>query len=301
MKGPFPLVSIITLNYNQANVTVEFLESCRNLTYPNYEILVCDMNSRENPSDIILRGHYPHTSLYLSDVNLGFAGGNNWGMTFAKGDYILIINNDTEVTSNLIELLLIPFQIDEGVGVVCPKIKYFADKNKIQYAGFSRMNRITGRTRTIGNRENDRGQFDEIKPTCGAHGAAMMVRKEVIEKVGRFPEKFFLYYEEWDWATRILSAGYKIFFQGLATVYHKESMSVGRLNPMKEYYLTRNRILYMRRNSYGFRLVAFTAFFAFFTIPKTTVKYLAKGNISFLKAFFKGIKDNLKMSSYSPV
>jgi len=259
------------------------------------------MHSKENLSETIKDGVYPHTTLYLSDTNRGFAGGNNWGMDFAKGDFILIINNDTEVTPNLIEQLLIPFKIDNLTGIVCPKIKYFYDKNKIQYAGFSPMNPVTGRTRTIGNREEDRGQFDEMKPTSGAHGAAMMVKKQLIEKVGRFPEKFFLYYEEWDWATRALKAGYKIYYQGFATVYHKESISVGKLNPMKEYYLTRNRILYMRRNSSGLRLAAFTVFFALFTFPKTIVKHLIKGNLAFLKAFLRGINDNLKMSSWSPV
>jgi len=301
MKNQFPLVSIITLNYNQAQTTIEFLNSCQSLTYPNYEILVCDMNSTESPTLVISNKEYPNTSLYRSKTNLGFSGGNNWGMSFAKGDYFLIINNDTEVTQNLIELLLIPFEMDPNTGVVCPKIKYYSDKTKIQYAGFSRMNTITGRTKTIGNKEDDQGQYDAIKSTWGAHGAAMLVKKEIIEKVGRFPEKFFLYYEEWDWTTRILNAGYKIFFQGLATVYHKESISVGRKNPMKEYYLTRNRILYMRRNSHGIKFLAFTAFFTLFTVPKTTLNYILRGKFSFLRAFFKGIRDNFSISSYSPV
>lgn len=299
MQNQLPLVSIITLNYRQAEVTCEFLESCRKLTYPNYEILVCDMKSDENPSEKIQRGFYPHTTLYLSDRNLGFAGGNNWGMQFAKGDYVLLLNNDTEVTPDLIEKLLIPFSLNPETGVVCPKIKYFSPSDTIQYAGFTKMNPITGRTKTIGNGEPDRGQYDKLAPTWGAHGAAMIVKREVIEKIGRFPEKFFLYYEEWDWSARILKAGYKIYYQGNATIYHKESISVGKLNPMKEYYLTRNRILYMRRNSRGVKFMAFTVFFTFFTLPKTVVKYLVKGNYLFLKAFLKGIKDNLTMSSYS--
>lgn len=295
------LVSIITLNYNQANVTCQLLESCRSLTYPNYEILVCDMHSKEDPSEKIEKGSYPHTTLYMSDRNRGFAGGNNWGMQFAKGEFILLLNNDTEVNPDLIEKLLIPFNQDKTTGVVCPKIKYFDFPNLIQYAGFTRMNSFTGRTKAIGNGEPDRGQYNVITSTYGAHGAAMMVKREVIDQVGRFPEKFFLYYEEWDWSARILKAGYRIYCQGLATVYHKESMSVGKLNPMKEYYLTRNRILYMRRNSPGIKLVGFIAFFLFFTVPKTTLKYLAKGNISFLKAFMRGIKDNFTMSAYSAV
>jgi GT2 family glycosyltransferase len=300
MKKP-PLISIITLNYNQAQVTRDFLESCRNLTYPHYEILVCDMNSSERPHGIIRPEKFPHTSLYCSDRNLGFAGGNNWGMQFAKGDYILLLNNDTEVTPDLIQQLLIPFEKDPQAGVVCPKINYFDQPERIQYAGFRPMNTVTGRTWAIGHQEIDTGQYNHISITYGAHGAAMMVKREVIDKIGRFPEKFFLYYEEWDWSARIQKAGYKIYFQGNAVVYHKESMSVGKSNPLKEYYLTRNRILYMRRNSKGVKLLAFTAFFALFTFPKTILKHLAKGNLPFLKAFLRGIKDNLMMSSYSPV
>ena len=301
MKDSLPFISIITLNYNQAHVTCEFLDSCKALTYPNYEIIVCDMNSKEDPSDLINEGHYPNVSLYLCDSNLGFAGGNNWGMSFAKGDYILIINNDTVVPRNLLEMLLIPFQLDPKIGVVCPKINFFYDKKRIQYAGFNPMNRITGRTKAIGNNEIDYGQFDEIRPTWGAHGAAMMVRRAIIETVGRFPETFFLYYEEWDWSTRILDSGYKIYFQGLATVYHKESASVGNGSPMKEYYLTRNRILFMRRNSKGYKLVLFSFFFITLTLPKNTLQFLIRGNFKFLKAFYKGIIDNFVMSSYSSV
>lgn len=301
MQNHIPLVSIITLNYRQAAVTCEFLESCRKLTYPNYEILVCDMKSAEDPRGIILPEQYPHTRLLCSEVNRGFAGGNNWGMEFAKGDYILLLNNDTEVVPDLIEKLFIPFDIDKRAGVVSPKIKYFVSKEIIQYAGFGKINPFTGRNKTLGYKETDQGQYDEIRPTCGAHGAAMMIKKEVIEKTGRFPEKFFLYYEEWDWSTRIRKAGYKIYFQGLATVFHKESVSVGSQNPMKEYYLTRNRILYMRRNSHGIRFVAFTVFFTLFTLPKTTLKYIVNGNFIFLKAFMKGISDNMKMTAESPV
>lgn len=301
MERQYPLVSIITLNYNQAEITCEFLESCRSLTYPNYEILVCDMDSNEKPTASISRGEYPNTTLHLSEKNLGFAGGNNWGMSFAHGEYVLLLNNDTEVPPDLIEMLLVPFQTDLRAGVVCPKIKYFDHKNKIQYAGFAPMNAITGRTRAIGNWEDDDGQYDRISSTWGAHGAAMMVKKTVINEVGRLPEKFFLYYEEWDWSARILKAGYRIYCQGMTTVYHKESMSVGKLNPMKEYYLTRNRILYMRRNSSRLKLVAFIAFFSFFTIPKTVLKYIAGGKVVFLRAFMKGIKDSFTMSCYSVV
>ena len=163
-----PFVSIITLNYNQALVTREFLESTRKLNYSNYEILVCDMASDINPATIIKAGDYHNTRLLLSTKNLGFAGGNNWGMRQAKGDYIFIVNNDTEVTPDLIHLLLVPFSTNSSIGVTCPKIKYFSNPDIIQYAGFNPINPFTGRTSTIGDKEEDKGQYNISGPTSSA-------------------------------------------------------------------------------------------------------------------------------------
>jgi GT2 family glycosyltransferase len=292
-----PFVSIITLNYNQAAVTADFLESSRILLYRNYEILVCDMASAINPATLFDPGAFPNTRLLLSEKNLGFAGGNNWGMRQAKGDFIFIVNNDTELTPDIIQLLLLPFFQDPSIGVVCPKIKYFYNRRMIQYAGFREMNSFTGRTSTIGDGESDNGQYDKQGPTFGAHGCAMMVKKEVIDKTGMFPEKFFLYYEEWDWSARIRKAGYLIWYQPEATIYHKESQSVGKENPMKVYYHTRNRILYMRRNSDPFHLAVFTIFFLFFTLPKAIFGYLIKGQKKQLKYFLKGVLYNLSHSA----
>jgi GT2 family glycosyltransferase len=296
-----PLVSVITLNYNQAKVTCEFLESSRKLQYRNYEILVCDMASNEDPTPLIEAGNYPNTRVLLSSKNLGFAGGNNWGMAQAKGAYIFIVNNDTEVTPDLINKLLAPFAKDANIGVVCPKIKYWDNKDIIQYAGFNKMNPITGRTSTLGDKEKDLGQHDVPGPTHGAHGCAMMVKREVIERVGMFPAKFFLYYEEWDWSARILRAGYKIWYEANAVIYHKESMSVGKNNPMKVYYHTRNRILYMRRNTSLPQLVLFVLFFSFFTAPKAIFKYIFTRQFSQLRYFIKGVAWNLYSSSHSAV
>jgi len=301
LKDDLPFISIITLNYNQTSVTCEFLESARHLSYPNYEILVCDMASDKDPSSLIKSGNYPHTQLLLCKENLGFAGGNNWGMRQAKGDFIFIVNNDTEVTPDLLDKLLQPFQENKLIGVSCPKIKYFHEPTVIQYAGFNPMNPYTGRTTVIGEREEDRGQHNHSRPTYGAHGCAMLVSRQVIEKVGMFPEKFFLYYEEWDWSLRIMRAGYKIWYTADAVIFHKESVSVGKNNPMKVYYHTRNRILFMRRNVNFFQMIIFTGFFILLTIPKSLIGYLARGEKQQLKYFMKGVFWNIYSSSYSKV
>lgn len=301
VKKELPFISIVTLNYNQADVTCEFLESARLLTYPHFEILVCDMGSAEDPSAKIIAGNYPNTRLLLAKKNLGFAGGNNWGMRQAKGDFIFIVNNDTEVTASLLQDLLLPFQTRNDIGVSCPKILYFHHPNIIQYAGFNPMNHFTGRTSSIGNLEPDNGQYNISGPTYGAHGCAMMVKREVIDRVGMFPEKFFLYYEEWDWSARILRAGYTIWYTAEASIYHKESVSVGKTNPIKVYYHTRNRILYIRRNANWFQLTLFSLFFVFFTLPKSVFVFLVRQQFRQLRYFIKGIVWNLYSSSYSPV
>lgn len=296
-----PLISIITLNWNQTAVTCEFLESTKKLNYPNFEILVCDMNSDESPAEKIQSKNYPNTRVLLSPDNLGFAAGNNWGMKQANGDYFFIVNNDTEVTPDLLDKLLEPFLKDPSIGVTCPKIRYFHHPNIIQYAGFAPMSTITGRTSTIGDHEEDKGQHNVSGYTNGAHGCAMMVKRSVVEKTGMFPEKFFLYYEEWDWSCRIRKAGYNIYYNADALIYHKESATVGPNSPLKTYYLNRNRILFMRRNSSFSHLMLFTLFYTFTAFPKNVLKYLIKGEGKLLKAYLRGVFWNFNHTSSSKV
>ena len=289
-----PLVSIITLNFNQTAATCAFLESTKTLTYPRFEIIVIDNGSAVDPTEQIEAGKYPHTRLIIAGRNLGFTGGNNLGMQKAKGEYIFLVNDDTEVTPDLLEKLLAPFERDEWVGVVSPKIKFYDHPTIIQYAGFRSMNPFTGRTGAEGNQEVDRGQHDTSGETYGAHGAAMMIKREVIEKVGTFADIFFLYYEEWDWSARIRRAGYKIFYQAEATIYHKESLSIGKASAVKTYYLTRNRILYMRRNSSRVELLAFFSFLVCFSIPKALICYTCTLRFKHLRAFIRGVAWNVK-------
>ena len=294
-----PLISLIALNYNQTDITCEFLESTKKLTYPNYEIIIVDNGSNINPKEQVEAGHYPHTRLIISETNLGFTGGNNLGMREAKGDYMFIVNNDTEVTDNLLEELLAPFLADDEVGVVSPKIKFFHHPDIIQYAGFKPINPYTGRTGAVGSREKDEGQHDKLTETYGAHGAAMMVKRSVIKEVGMFANNFFIYYEEWDWSARIRRAGYKIYYQPKAIIYHKESITMGKESAIKAYYHTRNRILYMRRNSKKIQLIVFSVFFALAVIPKSLFRYLRNAQFGHIKAFTKGVAWNLTTTSIS--
>lgn len=294
----YPLVSIIALNFNQLEVTLEFLESTRSLTYPNYEIILVDNHSSENPTEVIQQS-FPEVKLIVTDKNLGFTGGNNVGIKAASGDYYFIVNNDTEVTPDLLENLLKPFEADPSIGMVSPKIRYHIEPEVIQYAGFNKINPITGRNSTIGQKEKDTGQYDQSGYTHYAHGAAMMVPRAVVEQVGPLPDIFFIYYEELDWSAHIIRAGYKIYYQSEALIFHKESMTVGKDSPFKAYYHNRNRILFMRRNVSRSQLLSFLVFLVFVVIPKKIIVYTLNGQFIHLKNFFKALAWNINNPKYT--
>jgi GT2 family glycosyltransferase len=296
-----PLVSLITINYNSLAVTTEMLDSVRKLKYPNIEVIVVDNASHENPGSI-LKSAYPEVIFIRSEVNLGFSGGNNMGIQASKGAFLYFVNNDTELIEGSITLLVSLCKKVEKLGAVSPMIYHHPELHAeigelIQYSGTTRVNALTARNQTIGAGEIDNGQFDQPCPTAYVHGAAMMIPREVVEKVGMMPEEFFLYYEELDWCDQIRNAGYKIYLEPRAKIYHKESVSIGKMSTLKTYYLTRNRILYIRRQRSVFEVFIFSLFLVFFTIPKNLILYLIKGEWQHARVFLKAIFWHLKPES----
>ncbi len=287
-----PLVSIITINYNETALTCELLKSIEQINYPNYEVLVIDNASVSKP--LLINNLYPSVKLILSKQNLGFAGGNNLGIEQAQGEYLFFVNNDTILKPNCLKLLVEYMQTLPNVGAISPKICDYEAPHLLQYAGSRPMNFYTARNSTIGYGEQDKGQYNQIQKTPYAHGAAMMVSRKVIEKVGKMPEHFFLYYEELDWCEQIRKKGFSIFFVPNVTVYHKESASVGKQTAQKAYYLTRNRILFMLRNANFFQLFVFLFFFLCISIPKNIIYYLLQKQNRHLRAFMAGIQWHFK-------
>ncbi|NSL86691.1 glycosyltransferase family 2 protein [Chitinophaga sp. Mgbs1] len=283
-----PLVSIITVNYNNTGVTAELLLSLNNITYSNLEVIVVDNASEEDPS-ITLTAIRKDVKVLRSRINRGFAGGNNLGIREASGEYFFLVNNDTEFTEGLIEGLLEVFRQHRDAGVVSPKFHYFFHPGTIEYAGYQEVDHWTGRNSMIGCREQDNGQYDELKETPYAHGGGMMIAAKALRKVGLMPELYFLYYEEFDWCEMFKRKGYKIYYQYKSLIYHKESMTTGKNSVLKTYYITRNRILFMRRNMKGAALFIFLVYFTFLTIPKNTLQFLLKRELSHLKAFWSGV------------
>jgi GT2 family glycosyltransferase len=294
------LVSIITVNFNQSYITEELLRSISQTnTYPAIEIIVVDNGSTVNnvPEWI---NKYPDIVFIRSDKNLGFAGGNNIGIEAAKGDYYFLVNNDTEFTPGLVQTLVETLGSNSRIGMVSPKIRYFDQPDMLQYMGFTEMNYYTARNDSIGQFETDKGQHDHLTGRTGyAHGAAMMVKKECIEKVGLMADNFFLYYEELDWCDRIKKSGYEIWLQTAALIYHKESVSVGKVSALKEYFMNRNRILFIRRNAPLPECLFFYVYFVAFVAPRNILKYIKIGHKEFIGWLFRAIWWNITQSKNS--
>ena len=294
------VLSIITINYNGLKDTCELIESLP-ANDKSLEMIVVDNASTQDEASEIER-RFPHVTVIRSDRNLGFAGGNNLGIKAAHGKYLFFLNNDTllEVRSKRLEVrdLILPLinrlENDDKIGMVCPKIRFTWGHQPIQFAGYTRLTSITLRNKTIGYGEEDKGQYETPHPTPYAHGAAMLVKREVIEKVGMMPECYFLYYEELDWSVMIRKAGYDIWYDPAFTVFHKESQTTGKASPLKTFYTTRNRLLFSQRNIQGGSKYLTYAYMVSVVAIRDMAKYTFTGKTDLAVAVIKGIWNFIK-------
>ena len=290
-------ISIITINYNGLEETCALIESipfCDGM-----EVIVVD-NASQNDEASIISQRFPQVCIVRSNHNLGFAGGNNLGIQSAHGRYLFFINNDTVLLGtdseklSALNQLTARLESDSKIGLVCPKIRFYWGDQPIQYAGYTPLSPITLRNRSIGFNEADHGQHDMAQPTPYAHGAAMMVKREVVEKAGFMPECFFLYYEELDWSIMIRRAGYQLWYDPCCTVYHKESQSTGQNSPLRTYYITRNRLLFAQRNIEIPKKYLSYCYLIVLVGTKDVLKYSLKGERELAGATIRGIRDFLK-------
>lgn len=287
-------ISIITINYNGLKDTCELIDTLP-LKNDKLEVIVVDNASLQDEASIIEQ-RYPRVTVVRSSKNLGFAGGNNLGIQASHGRYLFFINNDTiietkneEQRNNFLQPLIERLESSDKIGMVCPKIRFSWGNHLIQYAGYTPLSSITMRNHSIGFGEEDHGQYDTPHQTPYAHGAAMLVKREVINRVGMMPECFFLYYEELDWSMMIRRAGYEIWFDPSFTVYHKESQSTGQDSPLRTYYLTRNRLLFVRRNIHQpERLLSYIYLIGVVAV-KDCLKSLFRRRLDLVKAIMRGI------------
>lgn len=251
-KSMLPKVSIIILNYKGFEDTIKCLKSLKEITYPNFNVLVVDNASPNESVEKIQefidkqKDKKPQIKLFKIKENDGFAAGCNVGLekVFQQdADYALLLNPDTFVEKDFLEKLIEVVENSEKfskIGFLAPRI-FYADKKTIYFNG-GKMNRGF-----IGAVPKDHGKSKdgiklEKKPFLSDYisGTCLLVSKSVYKEVGPMDEDYFMYCEDADWALRAKKKGFSHFIVPDAVIYHEGYHSTGYLSYFYIYYLVRN-------------------------------------------------------------
>ena len=294
--GKIPVESKF-FEYDVERKPIEYIEE---LFYDEEEARV-KVSKKEKEWDMLL----PHQKLSILRIvkNRGFTGGNNIGIEYIlrekKTDYILLLSNDTVVDNYLLKELVKVAESDPEIGVVGPKIYYYdynGRKDIINFAG-GKINFWKGVGYHIGANEIDKGQHDEIREVDYVEGSCFLIKKEGIEKVGMLDHEYFAYWEEADWCIRVHKASYKVIYVPKARIWHKIASSSGGTSSFHcRYHMTRNMLLFMKKNATKSQLFSFLLYFFGFRFWFTSgVFVIYHRDVKSFIYFFKGVIDGLKM------
>lgn len=261
-------VSVVTLNWNTPGITIECLESLANVTKRNVdlEVIIIDNASNDDSASKFKKWIKSRKAsknitwkLIVNEDNLGFAAGNNVGISEAvkKGaDYVLLLNNDTEVHKDFIVELLKSAERNKLAGVITPKI-YFAkgyefhkerykksELGKVIWAAGGEMDWDNVYGSNWGVDEADGKKFDKEKEVDFASGACMLLRVEALRDVGFFDHEYFMYLEDVDLCVRMKKQGWGVLYAPKSKIWHKVSQSSGIGSDLNDYFITRNRLLF---------------------------------------------------------
>lgn len=288
-----PYVIIIILNWNGINDTLECMDSLTKISYSNYEIIVVDNGSTDGSIEQ-LNKIYPYLKIIENGRNLGFAEGNNVGIKKAleyEPDLIMLLNNDTVVTSNFLNELVMVFESDNKIGIVGPKICYYDEPSKIWSVG-GKINLFLGSITNIGAHENEE-KYSGINKADYVTGCALLIKTEVITKIGLMDTNYFLYFEETDWNVKAKRAGYLTVIDCNTSILHKDGASVKKVKDINYYYFARNTLLFVKNNGRWYNLITFLPIYSLKYISMFILNYI-RGYRERSKYIYEGIKDYMK-------
>jgi len=298
-----PKVTIIVLNWNGYQDTIECVVSLKDIEYDNYEVLIVD-NGSTNDSVEILQERFPEITLIRNKENLGFCEGNNVGIRYAlknNSDYLFVLNNDTVVDRHVLEYLVKFAESNSYMCIYAPKI-YFYDRPTVINSCGTTLNWLKLRPYIGECGKEDNGEFTEIVEKDIFPGAALFMKKDVIEKIGMFESGLFIFHEDTDLCLRSKKAGCKNLLVPQAIVYHKTQMSMGKHHFLTNYYSTRNFLYVTRKHA-----SLLNQFLVYLGTCMFGVKYFMKyilGNSEekkIARGYFEGIRDfySGKMGKYT--
>jgi len=300
MKINKPSIAVILVNWKKYNLTSNCINSLNKSNYKNFKIILVD-NEYSEKSIIELKNKYKELLVFKEKNNLGFAGGNNIGIRYALEndyDYIMLLNNDTEVKENFILPLVERMEKNLFLAAVQPLILNFSNKSIIWNAG-GKLNKFLGltSTRLNNNKLNSSIVFDDY--TDWISGCCILIKSEILTKVGLLDEKFFNYYEDVDWSLRMKSLGYDLGFVKESIIYHHGSSSSknkknkeGVISSKIHYFNIRNHILLLKKHKNLFNFFGIV-FFQIIKITSYIFYFLIRFRFNKLTMVLKGLKHGL--------
>lgn len=289
-------VDVIVLTWNRRQDTLDCLESLSRLTYPNYRVVVVDNGSSDGTAESIA-AQYPDVELIVNDHNLGFAGGFNVGLRQAlkQGtDFMLVLNNDTIVEANLLDELMAQ-ATSPDVGLLSPKIYYFSEPQRIWSVGGD-CHSVTYEMTHKGDGQIDQGQWSHVIERDFLAGCALLMKREMLEKIGLFDTGFQpAYYEDIDLCLRARRSGFRLLLVPRAKLWHRVALSSGGTDsPQERYLMARHSVRYFRKYVRGWRW--------FIVVPyrlgsagKTTLRLARQGRWDSMVAYWRGLRDGLRL------
>ncbi|MFC1571224.1 glycosyltransferase family 2 protein [Candidatus Margulisiibacteriota bacterium] len=240
-----PKVSIVVLNWNGKEYLEDCLASLEKQTYPNIEIILVD-NASKDDSVGFVKEYFPKVKIIINHKNLGFAAGNNVGIKAALGEYVMVLNNDTEVDSNCVEELVKVIEKDRKIGGCATKILSYFNREIIDVAGL--IIYPDGSARGRGRLEKAKDNFNEQEEIFFGSDCAAIYRREMLDEIGLYDEEFFAHHDETDLGMRAHWAGWKCIYVPTAVVHHRYSASHGAYSPLKAFLVERNRVYVAIKN-----------------------------------------------------
>lgn len=245
-------ISVIIINHNGNKFLKTCLSSLLSTDYSNFEVIFVDNGSTDGSLDYIKKEFNDNRIRIVQlDKNMGVPGGRNVGFEVAKGEYIVFLDNDTEVDKGWLKGLIETFETDSRIAVAQSKLLNMVERDKFDHAGdyLTPFGFLFERS----NQAKDRGQFDKIEDILNAKGAATMIKSMVFRELGMYDESYFMYQEETDFCFRVWLAGYRVVFAPKSKVWHAFSTPLKDTkahysNYIIKYYGSRNYITTLLKN-----------------------------------------------------
>lgn len=286
-----PLISVIVVNFNGRQWLKRCLSDLLKQNYAKVEIILVDNGSTDGSSELVKR-YFPKVKLINSGRNLGFAGGNNLGIKAAKGEYLVLVNNDVTVGKNYLADLLLAFDQIPNLGMVQSKIRLMSHPKLLDTCGAYWTNSTL--LYHFGNGKlQDLKKYNQPRPVFSVKGASVMVKRSVLDLVGVFDDDFWCYYEETDLCQRIWSAGFECWYWPKAELMHAAGgTSLSFPNPFIQFHNFKNKLLSMIKNFEDWRLIYILPIFLMIVFGLSWI-WLIKGRFGHWWSLYRAVWWNI--------